>query len=198
MIFTWVGPSDDEATAWRDRVEAMGGPILSNTIHTTNMAVELRDLGNVIAPTVYPGRTEAASLRGLQLSDGVIDVLARYGATMPPTACLACFHICHGYSTRNTGTPGLFRHRETHGMLEIVGTSSTREGEEECRVWAEGFGREVRRAEGALEGSFLPLTPQDMVDLQKIFGDKYGRLLELKRRFDPHNVFRNSLPRLEI
>lgn len=198
MVFTWVGAPSDEAAAWRSKVEAMGGPVLTNTIKSTNTADMLRDLGGFIAPTGYPGRCEASSFGGLRFSGGLADVLARHGAATPPTAMLACFHVCHGYSTRETGTPALFRHKVPHATLEIIGASTTREGGEECRAWAEAFGRDARGAEGVLEGSFLPLTPQDVVNLEEIYGDKYGRLLELKKRFDPHNVFRNALPRLEV
>lgn len=198
VLFTWLGSLDDEGAAWRDRVAAMGGPALMNGIKTTTLARSVVEIADVIAATNYPGRAETVNVRGLRFSDEVIDVLARYGAAMPPSASVAGIHVCHGYSTRNTANPALFRYRVTHCMLEIVGLSSTPEGAEECRAWAAGFGREMREAEGVLEGSYLPLTPQDVVDLEKIYGAKYGRLLELKRRYDPHNVFRSALPRLEV
>lgn len=198
IIFDWIGPESDECTAWRTKVEALGGPIVNNTIKSTSTADTVREIGAVLPLTTYPGRTESANLRGIQFSDEFIDVMARHGAAIPPTACLCVFHLYHGYSTGNPDTPAVFRHRTAHSMLEIVGMSTTKEGGEECRKWAAAFGREARRTEGALEGAYGPLTPQDVSNLEEIYGDKYGRLLELKRRFDPHNVFRNSLPRLEI
>lgn len=197
MGFTWLGPLDDEAAGWRDRVTAMG-TVAANTIHATTVHAYLNQLLGLVASTTYPGKVQAANTRGLQLSQPAIEVLAKYGATMPPTATVAAMHVLHGYSTRQASTRDLFRNREEHAMLEIVGTSSTPEGAEDCRVWAEGFGREMRAAEGVLEGSYLPLMSEDTVDLGRIYGEKYGRLLELKRKFDPQNVFRNAVPRLEI
>ena len=198
MGFTWLGPMDNEATEWHDRVKAMSGPVVMDTIISTTMTGYTAALGGLIPSTTYRGSVQAANVRGHQLSEEAIDILAKYGTAMPLTASVAAFHVLQGYSTRNTSMPSLFRYREPHLMLEIVGVSSTEEGVEECRTWAEGFGREMRAAEGMLEGVYLPLTPQKTVDLKKVYGEKYERLLELKRKFGPNNVFRNAVPRLEI
>ena len=83
-------------------------------------------------------------------------------------------------------------------MVEILGVSGAEEDAEECGAWAEAFGRELRAAEGALEGTYMSLTAEDTVDLAKIYGEKLPRLLELKRKFDPENVFKNAVPRLNV
>lgn len=146
----------------------------------------------------YPGKVQTASTRGLHLSGETVDALAKHSSKMPRTSILMVTHVHHGYSARNTETPSLFRNREEHIVFEIFGLSRGLEGTEEGAAWANDFGTEMRGVEGTLEGTYVPLTPGEIMDLEKIYGGKYGRLVELKRKFDPRNVFKNAIPRLEV
>ena len=173
-------------------------PVAADTISPFPPHVAVDNMSKMIPHVAYPGSVQTASTRGLQFSDAAIEVLAKYAATMPPTALLIGMHVLHGVSTEGAGPPNVFRNREAHSMIEILGVSGAKEDAEESGAWAEAFGREMRAAEGALEGTYMSLTAEDTVDLGKIYGEKLDRLLELKRKFDPENVFKNAVPRLNV
>jgi len=40
------------------------------------------------------------------------------------------------------------------------------------------------------------VTPPEKVDLHKIYGQHFASLAELKRKYDPHNVFNRAVPRI--
>ncbi|KAL9070533.1 MAG: hypothetical protein Q9161_004830 [Pseudevernia consocians] len=44
-----------------------------------------------------------------------------------------------------------------------------------------------------MEMDYLPNTIEDFHDTKKIFGDHYGRLQELKRKYDPGNKLKGPI-----
>lgn len=195
--FAWLGPFDDEARWWRERIESLS-PVMTSAVQTTTTRAYITELAERTGDVGYPGKCQTASTRGLRLSGEAVDALAKHGSRMPRTAMMMVSHVQHGYSVRNTETPCLFPNRAEHIMFEIVGLTRGAEGREEAAAWADEFGKEMRGVEGALERTYVPMTPPEEVDMEKIYGERYERLVELKRRFDPKNVFRNASPRLEV
>lgn len=195
--FTWLGPLSPTATHWLEKLTSLA-PVVANTVKTTTPHALMMEGTNMIPQTVYPGKAIAISTASHQLSPSAIAAYAKHGALMPRSSTVVSLHLHHGYSVTNSETPCVFGCRQEHATLEIVGLATVAEGAGEAKSWAEGFAGEYKAAEGVLDWTYLPLTPRENVDLEKVYGEKYGRLLELKRKFDPSNVFRYSLPKLEI
>jgi FAD/FMN-containing dehydrogenase len=49
-------------------------------------------------------------------------------------------------------------------------------------------------ADNILPGTYISLTPPEKLDLSRIYGSNYKTVLDLKREYDPHNVFKLAVP----
>jgi len=195
VTFVWAGPRDDRAKEWQAIISALA-PVMMSTVKTTTLATYVAEITSVIPPVMYPGICRTVSLRDLRLSNSAIETFARYAELQPKTAGLMTFHSMHGSFAGSPPMPSIFRNREAHYMLEIIGLSVVPEGGEEEKIWANRFGDEMGKAEGNLESTYLPLTPTELVDLKKVYGEHLDKLVALKKEVDPKNVFRHTLPEL--
>ncbi|KAI6355384.1 hypothetical protein MCOR25_008224 [Pyricularia grisea] len=69
---------------------------------------------------------------------------------------------------------------------------------QEVDVWAAGLARQVYALprNDVLPGGFPGTTPPGEKTAAQVFGDKWPRASELKRRYDPDNVFCHAIPKM--
>lgn len=194
--YAWVGTLNDDANQWHRKISALA-PVMVSTVKPTTPRAYVSEISSMTASVVYPGLCETVTLRGPKLSASAIETFAKYAELQPTSAVLTSFHSMHGSLTEVQPLPSVFRNREPHYVLEIVGLSTTPEGAEEGKMWATEFADEMRKAEGNLESTHVSMTPKDRIDLAKIYGDNLSKLLELKKERDPDNVFSNTSPPLK-
>ena len=110
-----------------------------------------------------------------------------------PLSLLSIHHF-HGAASRISISDTAFGVRQDHLMVEIVAaweSQSAKEDDEHVR-WAQDGSR--RLAPYALAGgyvNFLDVTEQERIPAA--FGTNYPRLLEIKRSYDPEDVFRSTI-----
>jgi hypothetical protein len=145
---------------------------------------------------VYAGTSRSVNLRGLELSPSAIERIIKHADVMPAAGMLLNMHMLAGYACEEPFTPSIFRNREPHTMLEIIGFAYTPEHVEAGKNWADEFARDMKDAEGVMEGTYINLTWEDELDLAKIYGSAFGELKAMKREFDPTDVFKYAVPQL--
>ena len=97
--------------------------------------------------------------------------------------------------------PSVFGARVPHHMVELVAATAAPELEVSGAEWAARVLRELREVDpgNVLESSYVSLVGargDDDADYRKIYGGHYDVLVELKRKYDPRNVFKYAVPRL--
>lgn len=115
-------------------------------------------------------------------------------------------HQLRGPSAMTQNHPNVFVAREPHYVLEIVGFAAEEKLSAEAMEWAVQMARGIERADPAnvLPTAYISLyntaaasataTADEM--LRRVYGSKAEVVRDLKRGFDPENVFRLTVPEM--
>jgi FAD/FMN-containing dehydrogenase len=127
------------------------------------------------------------------LSDAAIDVITEHfpRKTSPQSVALL-YHLDHGYlETADDATAFSGQRTERYAMF-IIATTPLQEALDAERAW-------VRTLWAALQphtiniGSYVNgMAEPDQARIRAAYGDKYDRLVEVKRKYDPGNVFHRN------
>jgi len=135
---------------------------------------------------------QTQSLPGLG-DETISELIELAGHVSSPLSLLSIHHF-HGAASRISISDTAFGVRQDHLMVEIVAaweSESAKKDDEHVR-WARDGSR--RLAPYALGGGYVNLL--DVTEPERIppaFGTNYPRLLEIKRIYDPEDVFRSTI-----
>jgi FAD/FMN-containing dehydrogenase len=123
-----------------------------------------------------------------------IEILVERARRLSSPLSAFSIHHFHGAASRVAASETAFALRQDHLMVEVVaGWEPRAPGEDQQHVaWAEEASGAL--APYALNGGYINLLDvgeQERVPLA--FGPNYARLLELKRTYDPDDVFRSTI-----
>jgi FAD/FMN-containing dehydrogenase len=177
---------------------------------------ELRSLGNPIADVVGPHRfvdwqaafdpllTPGArnywkSHDFESLPDAALDVITQAVRTLPGPECEIFIAHVGGAMSRVAGDATAYPQRSAHFVMNVHTRWRETRDDETCIAWARNLFRATEPfSTGSAYVNFMPADETDRVE--KVYGANYGRLSEIKRRYDPTNMFRmnqNIRPALE-
>ncbi len=126
------------------------------------------------------------------LTDGLIDTMVERFATVPSTASAILLEYFHGAVTRVAQTETAVPHRDQGWNLLLPSVWSDPVDTAANVEWT----RETHRALAPhlLERRWLNYLGDDQGDdaVRAAYGPNYERLVEVKRRYDPDNVFRHN------
>jgi FAD/FMN-containing dehydrogenase len=126
------------------------------------------------------------------LSDGLIDTMIGRFATVPSVMSAMLLEHFHGAVCRVDVTETAIPHREPGWNLLLPTEWADPADTDRCIAWT----RETHAALGEHLASRRWLNylgdDQDQNAVRAAYGPNYDRLLELKRRYDPDNVFRHN------
>ncbi|KAJ5712234.1 hypothetical protein N7493_008702 [Penicillium malachiteum] len=115
-------------------------------------------------------------------------------------------HQVRGPSAAPRAHESIFKPREPHFMLEILGYAVTPEKHTESEAWAERLSAELEKAASS-SGALLPTAFVSIYSsarskstddwVKKVYGDSAGELRNLKASFDPENLFKLTVPSLQ-
>ncbi len=141
-------------------------------------------------PLLTPGaRNYWKSHNFTELSDGAIDSLIEYAGKLPSPQCEIFVGLIGGEASRVSPDAAAYAHRETKFVLNVHGRWEEAGEDERCISWArEFFSSTAPFATGTVYVNFL--TEEETDRIGAAYGTNHSRMVELKRKFDPQNLFR--------
>jgi hypothetical protein len=124
-----------------------------------------------------------------ELSDGALDVMEDAFANSPSEMCMLAVEQFHGAVTRVEPTATAFPHRKAGYDFGIFAQWTDPDETDACISWARETFESLRphMAERIYVNYF---SDDDDDRIRQAYGPNYDRLVELKRRYDPKNLFR--------
>ena len=143
----------------------------------------------VLDPLLTPGaRNYWKSHDFAALSDGLSDVLVDYARRIPdPQTEIACAQL-GGAVSRVPRTDTAYNHRDGQYVMNVHGRWDDPAKDEACIAWARSLWQAAAPfATGSVYVNFL--TQEEGGRVREAYGENYERLVALKNKYDPKNVF---------
>jgi FAD/FMN-containing dehydrogenase len=143
----------------------------------------------VLDPLLTPGaRNYWKSHDFAALSDGLVEVLMEHARRIPdPQTEIACAQL-GGAVSRVPRSATAYNHRDGQYVMNVHGRWADPARDDACIAWARGLWQAtVPFATGSVYVNFLTQDESDRV--RDAYGENYERLVALKNKYDPKNVF---------
>jgi FAD/FMN-containing dehydrogenase len=141
-------------------------------------------------PLLTPGaRNYWKSHNFTDLSDEAIEVVVKYVRNLPSPHSEIFFGQIGGATMRPAADSAAYPHRDTLYVCNVHGRWETPAEDRIGMEWARGFFRDTAPyATGGVYVNFLTDDESDRV--KAAYGPNYRRLEEIKKKYDPRNLFR--------
>src|SRR5262249_31044664 len=137
----------------------------------------------------------------LELADGAITAIVEAVRRLPTDECEVFIAHIGGAMSRVPADATAYPQRRSHFIMNVHTRWRTAEEDEKCIEWARALFRAAEPyAAGSVYVNFMPADEQDRV-AGGAYAGNYARLAQIKRRYDPGNLFRmnhNIAPAAEV
>ncbi|MDN3518111.1 FAD-binding oxidoreductase [Aquisalimonas lutea] len=124
-----------------------------------------------------------------RLSEAAIDTVVDYAAALPSAQCEIFIGTIGGQAARLAPEATAYSSRDANYVINVHARWDSAEEDERCIAWARDFFAESRPF--ASGGAYINFLTQDEADrIEFAYGPTYGRLVELKQKYDPTNLLR--------
>ena len=158
-------------------------------------------IGELVTPMPYPainGLFDALLPPGLQqywkgtfateLTDGAIDVHMTHGPNIPTVNCAMHIYPVDGAPHRVASDATAYPHREARFATVIAGAWPDPKDNEANIAWVREYYKALEPHSSAA-GYINFMDGDDQARIQENYGGNYERLTEVKRAYDPGNLF---------
>jgi FAD/FMN-containing dehydrogenase len=144
----------------------------------------------VLDPLLTPGlRNYWKSHDFQEVSEGLIDTLIAHARKLPDPSTEIAFAQLGGAVSRVPADATAYSHRDGQFVMNVHGRWEDPAKDAECIGWArDHFRATAPFATGAVYVNFLTEEEGDRV--RAAYGRNYDRLVKVKNRYDPRNLFR--------
>ena len=141
-------------------------------------------------PLLTPGERNYWKSHNLSaLTDGVIDSVVEYAGKFPGPQSEVFIGLVGGQASRVPKEATAYAHRDTKFVLNVHSRWEKPGEDRKCISWARDFFNETARyATGGVYVNFL--TQDEASRIPAAYGPNYDRLVHLKAKYDPKNLFR--------
>jgi len=125
------------------------------------------------------------------LPDGLFDSIVPFIERMPSPECEAIFGAIGGATARPAPDATAYRHRDARFVMNVHGRWGDAAYDQRCTRWSrEVFDAVTPCASSGVYVNFMTADEPDRV--RAAYGGNYQRLAEIKRKYDPGNLFRTN------
>jgi len=122
------------------------------------------------------------------LNDGLFDAVIQYIEKLPSPQCEIFFGALGGATTRPAPNSAAYAHRDALFVMNVHGRWEDPADDKSCIGWARDFfNASAPFASGGVYVNFLTADEGDRV--RSAYGPNYDRLAQVKRKYDPDNLF---------
>jgi FAD/FMN-containing dehydrogenase len=123
-----------------------------------------------------------------ELSDGAIDSMIEYAGKLPSPQCEIFIGHIAGAANRVPAEAMAYGHRDARFVLNVHGRWESKAEDRSCIDWARAFFK--ASSPYASAGAYVNFMTEDEGErVSAAYGSSYNRLAQLKKRFDPENIF---------
>jgi hypothetical protein len=127
-----------------------------------------------------------------KIADGLIDVVVEYVGKLPSPHCEIFFGSIGRATKRPAPSATAYAHRDAEYVMNVHGRWDTPAEDERCIKWSRDYFQ--ASAPFASAGAYVNfLTADEMDRVRSAYGPNYDRLAQVKRKYDPDNLFRMNL-----
>jgi FAD/FMN-containing dehydrogenase len=123
-----------------------------------------------------------------RLNDETIDLMARYAGQLPTAQCEIFIGQVGGATKRVAGNAMAYPHREAEFVMNVHTRWDDPDEDKRCVAWAREFFNAT--APHATGGVYVNFITEDEERVAAAYGGNFDRMGEIKRRYDPDNLFR--------
>jgi FAD/FMN-containing dehydrogenase len=140
-------------------------------------------------PLLTPGaRNYWKSHNFTELADGALNSIIEFAAKLPSPQCEIFIGLIAGAPNRIATDAMAYGHRDARFVLNVHGRWNEATDDQKCIGWAREFFK--ASAPYASAGAYVNFMTEEEGDrVAAAYGSNYERLVEIKRRYDPENVF---------
>jgi len=141
-------------------------------------------------PLLTPGaRNYWKSHNFSELDDETIDIAVRYITELPSNQSEIFFALLGGAVNRVAPDATAYPHRDVQFVLNVHGRWDDAADDDKNIAWARKFFSET--APFAMGGVYINFMTEDETDrIASAYGSGYERLVQVKKKYDPNNLFR--------
>ncbi|KAI1164541.1 hypothetical protein F5B18DRAFT_615142 [Nemania serpens] len=188
---TWADADQEEGKKWFAKIAALGNCIVNNPEPKSVSAFTAFNETLV----VYGSYGQSFTLNLGKHTKKTAEILAKYTGLIPGGGIAFSIHSLRAPAENKES---VFGSRVDHLMLELVAVTPIQDFEAKGAEWARSFIRELKESDpdNVLGSLYVSLVSEDDLDNKLMYGPHYDKLVELKRKYDPDNVFKYAVPRL--
>jgi FAD/FMN-containing dehydrogenase len=141
-------------------------------------------------PLLTPGaRNYWKSHNFSELNDGALDAIIEYAGKLPSPQCEIFIGLIGGQASRVGPDATAYVARDTKFVLNVHARWDEPRDDKQCIAWArEFFAKSTPYATGSAYVNFMTEEEGDRV--AAAYGPNYKRLVQMKKKYDPKNLFR--------
>ncbi len=140
-------------------------------------------------PLLTPGaRNYWKSHNFTELGDGALETMIEYAATLPSMQCEIFLGLIAGVANDVPPDATAYNNRDARFVMNVHGRWDDAAQDENCISWSRAFFKAA--APYASAGGYVNfMTAEEGNRIAAAYGSNYARLLQIKQRYDPENIF---------
>ncbi len=150
---------------------------------------QFTDWQQAFDPLLTPGaRNYWKSHNFVELTDAMLEILLEFTERMPSPMTEVFVGQLGGAINRVPADATAYPHRDAEFVMNLHTRWEDPAQDEACKAWARELYDAMRPH--ATGGTYVNFIPEEAGEEQAAYGENYDRLVELKDRYDPENLFR--------